>query len=96
MSDIVREVKHSLGLDSAKEKVGQIVADIQASNPSLISKIDWNADKTKANIKGSAFEGVFEASDTKMTISIKLGFLARAFKGKIEEKVDEKIKKYFG
>jgi putative polyhydroxyalkanoate system protein len=96
MSTISREVSHTLGLAASKEKVGQIVADIQSSNPSLISKIDWNADKTKANIKGTGFEGVFEATETKMTINIKLGLLARAFQGKIEGKVDEKIKQYFG
>ena len=96
MSNINREVNHSLGLDKAKETIAKIVADVQADYPSLVKTVKWNGDKTSADVKGTGFNGSFKTTESKTTISIKLGLIGRPFKGKIETQMDDKIKKYFG
>ena len=95
MASIKRNVKHTLNIDDAKVTVAKIVADIKASYPSLIGSIDWNSDKTLAKIKGTGFKGTFKVTTDSMIIDISLGLLASAFKGRVEGKIDDKVKEYF-
>lgn len=92
MAKIEREVKHSLGIDGAKKAVQSILDKLQKEHGSLISKIDWNADKTVADIAGTGFKGKFCVSDDCMKLNLDLGLLVSAFKGKIEQEIDEQIK----
>lgn len=96
MSDISFSHPHGLSLDEARSKTEQIVADVKAEFPSLISGIDWNADKTKASLKGKGFTGDFLVNDSTMDIAIKLSMFARPFKAKVEDKIKTRITKYFG
>ena len=96
MSDISVSKAHGLTLDEAKAKTSQIVTDVKAEFPALINKIDWNSDNTKATVKGKAFTGDFTVDSTNMNIDIKLKMLAKPFKSKVEEKIKERMEKYFG
>lgn len=96
MADISVKHHHGLGLDEAKTKTQQIVTDVQNEFSGIIDKIDWNADNTRANLKGKGFKGVFEVDDKDMSIDIDLSFLTKPFKGKVEEKIKDRIGKYFG
>ena len=95
MSDISVSQPHGLSLDEAKEKTQKIVDDVLAEFPSLIKKIDWNSDKTKASLKGKGFTGDFVVTDDNMNVDISLGMLAKPFKSKVEEKIQARITKYF-
>ncbi len=95
MADISVSHDHGLSLDEAKEKTEQIVTDVKSEFPSLVDSIKWNADMTSANVKGKAFSGQFAVDDARMSIDIDLKFLARPFKSKIEEKIQERIGRYF-
>lgn len=95
MADISKKHMHGLSLDEAKAKTEQIVADVKSEFPSLVDSIDWNADKTRAKVKGKAFEGDFGVDQSAVSIDINLKMLAKPFKGKIEEKIESRIARYF-
>lgn len=95
MSDISVSHEHGMTLDEAKEKTEQIVTDVKSEFPSLVDQINWNSDKTSAEVKGKAFSGQFAVNASHMSIDIKLKLLARPFKAKIEEKIQERIVSYF-
>ena len=96
MADISLSTNHGMTLEEAKEKAQSIASDVKNQFPSLIDKIDWNADKTHADLKGKGFSGEFNVDDTKVGIDIKLGMLAKPFKSKVEEKIRAQMTKYFG
>ena len=96
MADISIAHKHGLTLDEAKTKTESIVDDVLADFPSLIDKINWNGDKTRADLKGKGFSGLFAVTDEAMKIDIDLKFFAKPFKSKVEEKIQNRIEKYFG
>ncbi|MEC9399802.1 MAG: polyhydroxyalkanoic acid system family protein [Myxococcota bacterium] len=95
MADISIAHQHGLSLDEAKEKTNQIVSDVQDEFPDLINTIQWNGDKTRADVKGKGFAGLFKVDDSKMSIDIDLSFFAKPFKGKVQEKIQSRIDKYF-
>ncbi len=95
MADISFSHPHGLSLDEAKTKTKQIVDDVQGEFPSLIQSIDWNADQTHAKLKGKGFDGTFQVTDAAMNIEINLGMLTRPFKGKVQEKIQSRVSKYF-
>ena len=94
MAKIEREITHHMSLDKAKSVAENLVAKLQGSFGSLISEVNWNADKTAASVKGKGFSGNFEVNDTVAKIVIELGLLTSPFKSKVEEKVDEYAKDF--
>jgi putative polyhydroxyalkanoate system protein len=95
MSDISLSHAHGLSLEDAKAKTDQIVEHVRGQFPSLINSIDWNADKTVADLKGKGFTGTFRVDATNVSINIALGMLTRPFKGKVEEQIKGQISKFF-
>ena len=57
MADISIAHQHGLSLDEAKEKTNQIVTDVQDEFPDLINTIEWNGDKTRADVKAFQRKG---------------------------------------
>lgn len=96
MADISVRRPHGMSEDEAKNKVEQVVADVQEEFSSLVDEIDWNADKTRADVKGKGFKGQFQVTDSDVAIDIDLKFFARPFKGKVEAKINSRMDEYFG
>ena len=96
MADISISHDHGMSLEDAKSKTEQIVTDVKDQFPSLVDSIDWNDDRTQADLKGKGFSGVFRVDETAMSIAIKLKLFAKPFKGKVQEKIQGRITKYFG
>lgn len=94
MAKIEKTIKHHMSLDSAKSKAEGLVAMLEEKYPSILSDVEWNEDKTSANVKGKMFSGNFSVNETDLAINIELGFLASPFKGKIESELDEYTKDF--
>lgn len=90
MADINIRKSHGLDKDAAKAKVHQIVDELE-----YVDKATWNGAGTKADVKGKGFKGDIEVTDTDLVVNIKLGLLAKALKGKIEEQINKRIDGYF-
>lgn len=96
MSDITVRRSHGMELEEAKQKVEQIVGDVQDEFSSLVDKIDWNDDKTRAKVKGKGFTGQFAVTDSDVEIDIDLKLFARPFKGKVQTRIQSRMDEYFG
>lgn len=94
MSDVKVIREHGLDLKSAQEKVKNIVSDLEETLDPL-DDVDW-VDDSRAEISGKGFSGHFSVDDTDITVELDLKFFARPFKGKIKEKLEERIEKQFG
>ena len=96
MADISVRHNHGMSLDEAKSKVEEIVDDVRDDFSSLVNDIDWNADRTKADVSGKGFSGQFQVTDSEVSIDIKLKLFAKPFKGKVEERIQSRMDDYFG
>ncbi len=96
MADISVQRSHGMSLEEAKGKVENIVNDVQEEFSSLVNDIDWNGDKTRANVKGKGFTGRFAVTDTDVSIEIDLKLFARPFRGKVESRINSRMDEYFG
>ena len=95
MADISIRHTHGLSLDDVRTKTERLVGDVKAEFPSLVSDISWNADRTVASVKGKAFTGKFAVTGQTLSIDIDLAFLARPFKGKVEQKIHDRLREHF-
>ncbi len=89
MAKIEREIKHCFGLEGGKKIIGALADKLQSNFKSLITSIDWNADKTAAVVKGKGFDGNFNLTDSSVKMVLNLGLATSLFKGKIEEEIDK-------
>lgn len=96
MADISVRRDHGMDRDEAKEKVENIVNDVRDEFSSLVNEIDWNDDRTRANVKGKGFSGEFRINDDDIAIDIDLKLFARPFKGKVEDRINSRMDDYFG
>jgi putative polyhydroxyalkanoate system protein len=95
MSDISVKRSHGMEFDQAKDKVHEIVSDLQ-NDIEYIDKVSWNGDGTAADIKGKGFSGDVRVNDSDVIMEIKLKLFAKPFKGTIEEKITKRMDSYFG
>ncbi len=92
MAKIEREIPNPFGLDAAKPKIAALIEKLQASYGSFLSDVQWNDDKTAANVSGKGFKGNFSVTDSVIKVAVDLGLAASLFKGRIESEIDEKLK----
>lgn len=95
MADISVRRKHGMEYEEAKGKVHQIVEDLQSSMD-FVDKVSWNGAGDAADVKGKGFSGNFRVDDDEVVIEIDLKLLAKPFKGKIQDKVEQRMDRYFG
>ncbi|MBI5610501.1 MAG: polyhydroxyalkanoic acid system family protein [Deltaproteobacteria bacterium] len=96
MADISLQRNHSFGIDSGKEKLARLVSKFQQSNPSLIDRIDWNADKTAAEAEGKHFKAQFALTTAQVKVDIDLkGFAAKMAKGMVQTKLEKTVGEEF-
>ncbi len=95
MADITVRKSHGMEFDEAKEKVHEVVSDLQ-KDIEYIDKVNWNADGTAADVKGKGFSGRFQVDPTDVTVDINLKLFAKPFKSKIAQQVDSRMERYFG
>lgn len=86
MSDIKLVRKHALTIPQAK-KIAQQAADDLARAYDLES--EWNGDTL--NFSRSGVDGEMAVSANEIRIGVRLGFLLRAFKLKIQQHVEDRL-----
>lgn len=90
MSDIHAHKTHNLSLDEAK-KTAQALADQLQKEFQLDSQ--WQGDTllfTRSGVKGK-----LDVTDKDVSLDISLGFMLKAFKGKIQAQIDKNLDKMF-
>ena len=95
MADISIRREHGMTVEDVKEATEKIVMAVKEEFPSLVKEIRWSSDGFRADVTGSAFSGVFQLDGAVLAIDIKLSFLARPFKGRVEKKIHSRLEEYF-
>lgn len=95
MADISVRREHGLEPTQAKEKVRDIVTDLQ-NDIKYIDTVDWKDDGSAADIKGKGFRGEFRVDAEAVQVDIDLKLMAKPFKGTIAEKIESRMGEYFG
>ena len=95
MADITVRRNHGMELDEAKDKAHDVLDDIK-DDIEYIDSIDWNADGSEADVSGKGFSGTFSVDENAVVVDIKLKFLAKPFKGKIQQQVEKHVDRHFG
>lgn len=90
MAEIHYSIDHSLSHDAAKQ-AAQEVADNLATEYGLTCK--WQGDVL--NFERSGVKGNLAVEQKSASISISLGFMLSAFKGRIEEQVTQNMQRVF-
>lgn len=90
MSDIHAHRKHNMSLEEAK-KVAQELAERLEREFQLDSSWQGNT----LNFNRSGVKGKLEVTEQDVSVDIKLGFMLKAFKGKIQSEIDKNIDQMF-
>lgn len=94
MASIDLRHAHGTDPDDAAARTRTLLADFKNKRGDLIKDVTWVTD-SKATLKGTGFKGTFEVTDDAVVVEIHLGFLARAFKGQVEEILTKKLTREF-
>lgn len=90
MSDIQARKEHSLSLDEAKQ-TAQKFADQLKKEYQLESEWQGNT----LNFTRSGLNGKLDVTEKDVSLDISLGFMLKAFKGKIQAEIDKKLNTMF-
>lgn len=90
MSDVHARKEHNLSLDEAK-KTAQKLAEQLEKEFQLQSTWQGNT----LNFTRSGVKGKLDVTDKDVSIDISLGFMLKAFKGKIQSEIDKNLDNMF-
>ena len=85
---------HGTSIEDAATRTRALLENFKTKRSDLIKDVTWVSD-TKATLKGTGFEGSFEVTAKSVVVAIKLGLLARAFKGQVKEILQKKLTREF-
>jgi putative polyhydroxyalkanoate system protein len=89
MSDINIKRKHSLSKEDAKVRIDKTAGEL-GSKYGVKSK--WK-NETMLEFSGTGADGTIELLESDVEVKVKLGWLAKALKGKIEETINKTLDK---
>jgi putative polyhydroxyalkanoate system protein len=87
MSDINIKREHALGTAEVKTRIDKTAVEL-GSKFGVKSK--WKSDN-QLEFTGTGADGTIDVSDTGVEVKVKLGWLAKALKGKIEETINKTL-----
>lgn len=90
MADIIAKRTHTMGLDAAR-KTAEKLAEKLEKDFQLDSQ--WVGNQLKFTRSG--VKGALDVTDKEVSIEISLGFMLKAFKGKIQSEIDQNLAKLF-
>ena len=96
MPKIAISKPHTLNLDDAKVRVRELVTQVQAQFPSLISGVHWNSDGSSAKVDGKMFDGTFNVDAREVAVRLNLSILASPFRSTVEGHINKALEEKFG
>lgn len=95
MATIDIRYPHKTTLDDARARTRKLLGAFAEEKRELIKSIEW-VDDSSAVAHGRGFEGRFRITDKELVVAIDLNLLTRAFKGKVETRLMQRITAEFG
>ena len=90
MSDIHARKAHNLTLEEAKQTAQKLADQLQKE-----FQLDSQWQGNTLNFTRSGVKGKLDVTDKDVTVDISLGFMLKAFRGKIQAEIDKNIDKMF-
>ena len=91
----IRQV-HGTTTEEASQKTKALLARFAETRSEIVERIDWAADGMSARVTGRGFKGGCRINDRDIVIEIDLKFIARPFKGRIEDGLRRRLAQTFG
>ena len=86
---------HGTTPDDAATKMRGMLERFVEKRGDLIKDVSWSSDGQRADVKGKGFKGSFAVGASDVSIAIDLSFVARAFKGRIEDELTKRLSETF-
>jgi len=90
MSDIRARKSHNLSLEDAKKKAQTLADQLQKE-----FQVDSQWQGNTLNFTRSGVKGTLDVTEQEVILDISLGFMLKAFKGKIQAEIDNNLGKMF-
>lgn len=90
MADIHAHKKHNMTLDQAKQTAQRLAEQLQKE-----FQVDSEWQGNTLNFTRTGVKGKLDVTDTDVSLDISLGFMLKAFKGKIQAEIDKNFDKMF-
>ena len=90
MSDVHARKEHNLSLDEAKQTAQKLAEQLEKE---FQLQSTWQGNTL--NFTRSGVKGKLDVTDKDVSIDISLGFMLKAFKGKIQSEIDKNLDKMF-
>lgn len=96
MANISHVVSHGTGAEDAARRTSELLKALAAEKPHLFKSVKWSPDGRHATMTGKGFEATFIVDEANVNVEIRLGLLARPFKGKVESSLRRRLEAEFG
>ncbi len=90
MSDVHARKEHNLSLEEAKQTAQKLAEQLEKE---FQLQSTWQGNTL--NFTRSGVKGKLDVTDKDVSIDISLGFMLKAFKGKIQSEIDKNLDKMF-
>ncbi|BET26438.1 putative polyhydroxyalkanoate system protein [Limnobacter thiooxidans] len=90
MSDIRARKSHNLSLEDAKKTAQKLADQLQKE-----FQVDSQWQGNTLNFTRSGVKGTLDVTEQEVILDISLGFMLKAFKGKIQAEIDNNLGKMF-
>ena len=95
MSAISYVFKHGTSASDAAERTSALLNQLIAEKPHLFNEVKWTNNSLQAHMTGKGFKAAFVVNSETISVDVKLGLLARPFKGKVESALHSRLTEEF-
>ena len=96
MSAISYVIQHGTDATDAAQRTSSLLDELVQEKPHLFNDVTWTSDGLQANMTGKGFKASFAVNAKTISVDVKLGLLARPFKGKVESALHSRLTEEFG
>ncbi len=90
----IRKV-HGTTIDDAATKMRAMLERFAAKRAELVKDVAWDPSGQRAKVTGKGFKGTFTVDASTVTIAVDLSFVARPFKGRIQDELTRRLDNTF-
>jgi hypothetical protein len=96
MATIEIRFPHRTTLDDATKRARVLIQQFATDRSEFVKELKWPEGAYAGTMDGRGFDGRFNVTATEVRIDIDLSLLTRAFKGKVETRLLQKLEAEFG
>ena len=95
MAKLAIRREHGVSLEEAASRSKVCLQTLIKEHPQVAAKVTWSSDGLSADVKGRGFSGQLQVDGSTVDIKISLSLLVSAFKGKVENTLNNTLDDLF-